>query len=387
MEEIPYTIVPFSIEKKNWEKIFDHVSWNKHVPDDLKHLWMEALQFMHKEFGKNFFNKSRNDHPVDHLLGMGSEVEIRYLLRWVEAYKKLKTTAKYFPSLRGKLISNSRCRSEGMPFMDIAVRYGNNGFHVDFPPEVADHKNPDILLTHEQSGDQLYIEVSRIGSTDQHDKEFKQYVDLQHAIDRIGYYLPCWGHIKQYMNETAYQEVIETVTKIKQECWDKQTVTWFENENIIIGFSTDGSFDSLQAWAAENNVSEGFNGLRVDVNETDRIIRQKRVAQEAGQIPPQASGLIYFPVPAIFLLFTNPAEIIDKIGSELFPHPNILGIVLYADTFTSIKKDDVLEDDLVIYSISSQPGPYTRESIYIQNPYYTGILTKECILAIRHVLR
>lgn len=386
MEEIPYSIVPFKIERKTWEMVFDHVSWNKYVPDDLKPIWLEALQFMQKEFGKEFLIKSRKDHPVDHLLGMGSESEVRYFLRWIEAYKRLKTTAKYFPSLRGKLISNTKCKSEGMPFMDIALRYGNNGFHVDFPPEKANQKNPDILLTHESTGDQLYIEVSRIGSTEQHNKEFKQYVDLHDAIDRIGYYLLCWGHLKQYMNETAYAQIIEKVTKLKQECWDKQTFTWFENENIILGFSTDSSFHELKAWAKQRDISEGFNGLRVDVNETDRILRQKRIEQEARQIPNNASGLIYFPVQAIFLLFTSPLEIIEKLGPELFARPNILGVVLYADTFTSIKKDNVVEDEYAIYSVNSRQGPYTRESIYIQNPYYTGALTKECISSIRYVL-
>ncbi|MHA4875144.1 hypothetical protein, partial [Enterococcus faecium] len=89
-------------------------------------------------------------------------------------------------------------------------------------------------------------------------------------------------------------------------------------------------------------------------------------ADKALQIPKTETGILYFPVQAMFLLFVDPLKLIESLRYPLSKQPHIFGVVLYAETIGSLKKDVYMDCWDFIYSVSTDARRHTRETIFVE---------------------
>lgn len=388
MEEVPYKLYPLFVKQKTWERIYEFIANNDKISASLKLAWIDALDFMKKELGRGFFNTADMYHPIDNLLGSASDAEVNYFIRWVNMLKTIKEGENGYDVLKEKLMSKNQSRPEGMPFMDIALDFGSNGFKTKFlAEENRNHiKTPDIEVTYLESGERCFIEVSQIRDSDERTVRTKQYHKILNVILHSGYDLPVAGELKRFMEEDAYQKTILDIRELKDRCWQTQSMVSLENENLSIAFSTNESFPDLEQWCANTKHTKGFNGLPVNFRDLPRIVDRGRIALKAQQIPVTESGVLYFPVQAMFFMVTDVLELIDAIVPVLAKEKHLFGVVFYAETIMSLKKDVYVNCRDFIYSVATGSRHHVRETVFIENIAYTGNLSSEARWAIRKAI-
>lgn len=388
MEEIPHRLYPLFVKRKTWGTIYQFVNETDKVDLCLKPAWLEALDFMKEELGKGFFDTVDLFHPLDQLLGSGSAEEVKYLIRWVNTLKSIKENDQGYKVLLQKLISKNQCRPEGIPFMDIALNFEANGFRTGFLPErnLNGVKTPDISVTYLKTGEDCFIEVSQIRDSDDRKAKSNQYYQLQNLITFHGYDLPVAGELKRFMDESEFAKTVRDIQELKIRCWETQSLVSLENENVAIAFSTISSFPALEQWCNERNYSRGFNGLPVDFQDIPRIVDRGRIKLKAQQIPVTESGLLYFPSQAMFFMFTDIQQLIDAVLPVLAKEKHIFGVIFYAETIGSMKKDFYMNCGDFIYSISTDARHHVRETVFIENIAFSGRLSSEARWAFRKAI-
>jgi hypothetical protein len=385
MEEVTYKLFPAFVQRKTWRSIYAFIDQSVQVTDELKEDWRRAIDFMRAELGNGFFTTARIDHPLSHLMGSASKAEVEYLVRWVNTLIHLKTNPMSYAVLMDKLRSSTKCRPEGMPFMEIALSFSMPDLHVSFIPESkeAGIKTPDVMVKNTVTGENLFVEVSRVNDAAERAKQTDQYHAILKVIDRNGFDLPMAGALKKYLNEEEFDETVRDIKYLKEACWRDQSMVSIINHRIAIAFSTNGSFSQLEEWCIQTGYSRGFSGLSVNFNDIHRIVDRGRIADKALQIPKTETGLLYFPVQALFLLFSDPFELIESLQFPLSKQPHIFGVVLFAEMKGSLKKDVYMDCRDFIYSVSTDERHYTRETIFVENIAYAGNLSSEMQYAIR----
>lgn len=388
MEEVPHRLYPLFVKRKTWGTIYQFVYKTDKVDLCLKPAWLEALDFMKEELGKGFFDTVDLFHPLDQLLGSGSAEEVKYLIRWVNTFKSIKENDQGYKVLLQKLISKNQSRPEGIPFMDIALNFEAHGFRTDFLSERNQNgvKTPDISVTYLKTEEKCFIEVSQIRDSDDRKAKTNQYYQIQNVITFYGYDLPVAGELKRFMNESEFAKTVRDIQELKIRCWETQSLVSLENENLAIAFSTISSFPALEQWCNERNYSRGFNGVPVDFQDIPRIVDRGRIKLKAQQIPVTESGLLYFPSQAMFFMVTDIQQLIDAVLPALAKEKHIFGVVFYAETIMSIKEDVYIDSKDFLYSVSTDPRSHVRETLFIENPSYTGNLSSEVRCRIRKAI-
>lgn len=272
MEDVPYILDSFKTAMPTWESVLSFADRSPHVPDALRPEWKEAICFMRGELGEGFFKTCGNWHPVYLMLNQGAEGQVLNMIVWVNALRHFKSYAKTYPLLLEKLVAKAKTRAEGMPFMDIAKRHWEQGFTLEFPPENQDAKNADIEMIFSPTGEKILVEVSRLGNSKPRADDTEQYNKLLNVIHKYGYDLPFAGKIKSLMSEKVLLETANAIVRLKYQAWETKSVASLINENIAIAFCTDSSYGHLKEWCAANDVSQGFSGMPLDFNDTQRII-------------------------------------------------------------------------------------------------------------------
>ena len=376
MEDIPYILHSFKTVMPTWKSVLDFAQSNPHVPDALRPEWKEAIGSIRGELGEGFFKTCGNWHPVYLMLNQGAEGQVRSMIRWVDTLRHFKSHTKTYPLLLEKLVIKAKTRAEGMPFMDIAKRHREQGFLVEFPSEDQDAKNADIEMVFTPTGEKILIEVSRLGNSKPRADDIDQYNKLFNVIHKYGYDLPFAGQIKSLMSEKTLLETANEIVHLKYRAWETKSVAAFIDENIAIAFCTDSSYGQLTEWCAANNVSEGYSGMPLDFNDTQRIIRTQRINREAKQIASDQSGLLYFPVQWLYMLKMDIAESIEQFSLALTKHSNVIGMVLVAEVGVGLQPDCHIEAGH-LYCVSRDQAGICRHILFIENPGFTGSVSDE----------
>ena len=173
----------------------DHYKWDKQkcyalVADgldvDTRKKYFEAVCILEKILGNSFFKSSHRNNPIRQMIIEKTEFRIFELIEFVETLQVLKESDINFSELQKKLLMRDKSRQEGIPFVEIAQDYINNGFKVSFPVENNTDKSPDIKIINPKNSDTLFIEVSSLN-----DSEEKKLISENHYFFHKNFhYLP-----------------------------------------------------------------------------------------------------------------------------------------------------------------------------------------------------
>lgn len=161
---------------KVFKEIPDHTDWQKHIefastveniPIDFRNSWVKALNFLFREFGKDFLKRSPRDHPIIRMVSDKAIWRIEELISFTDTLYCLKTSSNSYSKLLGKLRSPKYAQIEGLPFEYVARQYVKAGFRVQFPDEIKESRTPDMEIISTETKEVFFIEVSRLNESEE----------------------------------------------------------------------------------------------------------------------------------------------------------------------------------------------------------------------------
>lgn len=386
MEEFPYKLFRLKPAAPRWNDLIELAEHAYFLDLLLKKAWKEALFFLREELGTGFLKTCGVNHPLCQKLSAGSELQVKELVACVNVLKTLKESeGSNYPALLKKLKSKSRSRSEGIPFMEIARSYLQRGFHVKFPAEIEEQKNPDLMIKSPETGESFFIEVSRINDTITRSITHEQFSAICEANMSVGEDLPCAIKQHLFLDNEQLKSIKERMLRLKKEAWEEKRLSYWESPEISMAFVHPQQPELLENWCKEKGLGKGIGGLSVEFNDTNRLMRQQKIRQEAKQIPTESTGLLYFPIQFLYMMCMDKIETIAAFEKELTAFPNIYGLILYADVIHPLA-GPVCLDSAHIYSMKQTIGGAVRYMLFIQNPSYDAKLSGKTILQIRSAI-
>jgi hypothetical protein len=385
MDEIPYRLLRLKFVAPSWEQLLDNIESNHDMSHHLKTDWSDSLTFLRNELGKGFFKQCGCQHPLVHLLSVIDEDGVRQLVEWVNVLKILKSKDSNYAVLMSKLNSPKKAKSEALHFINISKKYLAEGFDVRFSVENG-LKCPDIEVFYPLTREQLFIEVSRINDTQQRDRQQRQFYEITEFAQFEGYDLPVAGKLHSMMNEAQLEETKRQIKLCKKQAWETKSLSSYDSEDITIAFCTNDSIEELKSWCKEYGIDQGIQGLSVDFNDTGRVLRHRKIHDEAKQLPKDRPGLLYFPVQLMYMWAMNKADTIIAFEKELEAYPNIIGLVMKAEAVTA-KKEPMDIDFGHIYSEKQDANGVVHYTLFIQNPLFNLCISQELKSSIRNAIR
>ena len=371
---------------KVFNDISDHIDWQKHIefastveniPMDFRSSWVRALNFLFREFGRDFLKRSPRDHPIIRMVSDKAIWRIEELISFVNTLNYVKTSSNSYSKLLGKLRSPKYAHIEGLPFEYIARQYIKAGFQVHFPNEIMKSCTPDIEITSPETGEIFFIEVSRLNESEERARNRVSFEGLSNVLAFNGYCLPYSFTQKSYLDRAELDNVTKIIMELKGRAFRELDLVTYEDERFLLAISHPDKNAKLEKWCLDNGVRNGYNGLSENFNETQRIARYK-VRKEARQIPSTGTGIIYIPVHYIYLWMIDLNDAVSELKKGMQSFPNVLGVFLYSeacnqvDSFTWSECGNFYFHGMVNEAVA-------KSGLFVLNPCYNRTLTDDTI--------
>jgi len=360
-----------SLPPFDWPYFHERLSTMPDLSDELRKEGGDALAFLERELGRDFFETCGKNHPVEHKIMMAGGIgQLKEFIRWVQVLKTLKTTDSNYAYLLKKLHLANDAYVEGIPFIEISGRHLAKGFGVYFPREKQGQKNPDLELTFLGTGEKVFVEVTRI--SEGRDQKMKSV--LYHRLLDIcfwhGNFIHHAGKLYEMMPEEEWPELIERVKQMKEAAFEKQELVAYQDQYLAIAFAHPDRLAELNKWCGELNLRRGFDGFNVEYNYTSRMIRNGRIDKEAKQIPDGKPGMIYCPVHPLYPLTMDVQETVTAFAADLARYDKIFALVFYGEVMPALEEAFIDENENYINSVSNNEAFVSRYTLMVKNPSF-----------------
>lgn len=336
----------------------DYVRWGKYdqqldmieLTDSDRGRVRKAITYLRKLLGENFLQIAREQgNPIYHWFFTNfAPGARRELASFAEALESLEDAGK-FGDLVAR-IKDFRRAEEAFTVLDAAYKFLSAGFTVNFDPVVmvADKngvmqpKMPDLQLTNEETGEDIYVEVSRLRTSAKQDltshtsgvlwgvvrtammddpgvwedltkpKHVQPYVRVERALDD--------GELRDIAGKVV--EVIRDVIATKE-------YREFSVEGTMeMAVSPSHDHSRAKEWAAARKMRIFVEGPRIPFNEIHRA--KGKIFDKLHQLPDDKPGIVLIPAAAGNLMFFvyDVRQIILELADEVSRHPKLLCAVL-----------------------------------------------------------
>jgi hypothetical protein len=331
----------------------DHLKWEKHiefartttdVSEDKRQQWINSLEFLRDELGKGFLKSCGRDHPFYQKVSNKAPWQISELIRLADTLKILKQGNTNYTKLKKKLHASAKYKQEGTHFIDIASDFTRCDFKVSFLDEVAGRKSPDIELYNPDNHDKVFIEVSRLNTSEERDILSANYHILIEELLNREPFVAFSGVQLKVITKEEMPGVISTIQALKIKAVIDNQFEFHEDTWLSLAVVPYSKVKELEEWCTINNREANIRGMPLDFNEAKRIIRNKKIKEKAKQLPKEHMGLIYIPVDPMYFMarIAYLDEDIESLEEEMAQIPNLIGVVLYAHIIDPVPEEKYL---------------------------------------------
>lgn len=358
-----------------WEKHIEYASRCRHVTEEYRRDWVAALEFAKCELGNVFLRTCGKNHPLLNIVQSKGNWQTNEFIGMVKLLANLKSTEGQYEKLKSKLISESICKTEGYPFLEILQMLCSVGFKCRLIEETKIAKSPDIEITNSETGEKFYVEVSKLGDGDNREMIIENYTKFLIALEPPGTYLPYSFAQLRYLNEPEMEKSLAIVTKCREKAMIEETIVYYQDEMIRFTVAHIAKYDELTQWIEKNDYRKGALGAPLNFNDTHRLSNNK-MDKEAKQIPLNSAGMVYIPVNALYFMVFDIEEAIRLFTKRMGKYPNLLGTVMYA---TIIDRAEAISEtpDGHFFGIKKPNEAVSRYLFFVRNPHFSLSLSAD----------
>lgn len=307
-----------------------------------------AIDFLRKVLCEDFLQEAfKNYHPFLNYYLLNSAPWVRRSLYRFVAILKSFEKSPHFENLIKK-IRRPGGFVEAHSVLEIGYKFFRAKFDVSFdsPVEVRDKqgkinkKHPDIKLTHPGNGEEVYVEVTQLGSSRQQQLSSKCHetiwflmhraMDAGWSFDDGGreFYLP-YSRLHRILEidelENLAAQIKKFIEKVKT---TKQFDQLYVEGTFECAIAPSGQHSQAERWAKDRGIQEHI--LEPTFVPADGLERAKyRIFEKMRQLPADKPGIIVIDYVENLTFWVYPMEfIISVIEDEAKLHSQLLGVVL-----------------------------------------------------------
>lgn len=372
-------------DHESWQKYEDYLQVRPDVTEERREILLRMYKFFRKELGENYLGRHYKDgrNLVNNWLwSLGSDYS--QLIWLYDSLKYFKDKNCNYDKVVGHLKKIERSNIEGVPFLIIGDSLRKVGFEVIFEPTVPYEKKPDLKIINLETNETIYIEVSKLGPTDQNEKIQNNYHTLMHFFHSVPPIIPFSGRQLQLIPEEEFENLRQTIISRKQKAF-------LERELVEVGSSdTNGyiefavahseKFSELEALEKERNFG-GLNDVRGLPLRFDYTYRVKhKILDEAVQLPNDYAGIIYIPLEPMFVFFgiTDHIEFFDSIKTCLKALPHVIGVCFYSGI--GMDSEEFVFSDGDFFERKIVHDNILQEVAFIKNPQFALEVSDDTLL-------
>jgi hypothetical protein len=385
---------PFEIFKTD----ADYVSWNKYneqlglieLSETDRGRAQRSISYLRKLLDEDFLQiAGRQGNPILHWFFMNAAPPARLaLISFAEALEALEEADK-FSDLVAR-IKDARRVEEALTVLDAAYKLLSAGFRVCFDPDVmvADKhgvmhpKMPDLKLTDEETGEEIFVEVSRLRTGAKQDRLSRTHDVLWKVVHgTVGmdprvwedllnpkYVLP-YVRILRGLDEDELRDVAGKVEEVIREVITTKEYRERSFGNMLeMAVSPAYDHSRAKAWAAARGMRDWVESPPIPNNEINRA--KGKIFGELRQLPEDRPGIVLVPAASgNLLLFVNHVgAIILELEKEVSRHPKLLCAVV-SHSFTDSGTAEEFTATLGQHVICSRRGEdlSTEQTVIVHN--------------------
>lgn len=385
---------PFEVFKRD----DDYVSWDKYYEQlDLIELAgadrdraRGAISYMRNLLGEDFLQIAwQQGNPILPWFFMNAAPRARLsLISFAEALEALEKAEK-FSGLVARIKDAGRVE-EALTVIDAAYKFLSAGLAVCFDPDVmvADKhgvmrpKMPDLKLKNEETGDEIFVEVSRLRTgaaqnqlSRTHDviwRVVRNAVSMAPEVreDPLNpkYVLP-YVRIERGLDDDDLLDIAGKVDELIREVITTKEYRECSFENMLeMAVSPAHDHSRAKRWAAAREMRDWVESPPIPLNEINRA--KGKIFDELHQLPDDRPGIVLIPAASGNLLFFvyDVRAILLELGKEVSRHPKLLCAIV-SHSFTDSGKSEQFAAALGEHVICSRRDEdmSTEEAVIIQN--------------------
>jgi hypothetical protein len=360
---------------EDWQKHIEFARLQPYITGNDQADWVKAIAFFQSELGKNFLRHNNRKHPMCARLFNRARHQVLEIVRMARTLQYFKENDSInYPALLKKILSPKKTVLEGIPFLEIANAYIGRGFEVRIPIEKENQTNPDIELVCKKTGEQFYIEVSKLEeSWDQ--KASQDSFDLLYdkVFHQYGMLYSC--NLFDHFKKEEIWAVKYFMESLRQRALRSTDIIYHIDERLEIAVIHEDHYSKLEEWMRINDKRKFLNGKPLTFNEAGRIADRK-LEKEARQFRGKGTGIIYIPVTALGFWFWNEEAAAEAFREKMRSYPETLGVVVYSDDLVNQEEPFVRKTETYYYSKKMVNELIPKYLFYVPNPGYKGNLSE-----------
>jgi hypothetical protein len=316
------------------------------------------------------------------------------MIEFVEALGALENAANFKAVLRRikkriKKPEDLNDLAEGISVIEVAHKFFQAGFDVEFEPSVSvpNHlgvvgiKKPDIKIINTRTGEEIFVEVSRMRASDHQNLTEHTYDVIWNVLVDEGMHsdpeaLKDILHPRYILPYALIHRGIENhelkgiVSKIRELIDQVRTSGKFDQMNIPdtieVGIASYDDHDRAREWAAERGIRETsfVEGPNILSNEIARA--KVKLRDKVKQLPQDRPGIVVIPSSENLIFFVyDMGSLARALAEEAEKYPKLLSAIMFhtfddgrddsgsvridGHTFTrQIRSDKSVEQSLIV---------------------------------------
>jgi hypothetical protein len=139
---------------------------------------------------------------------------------------------------------------------------------------------------------------------------------------------PYFGRQKTEISESAYNNIRKIIADAKNKVLLNNEIVNYSDKRFEFVIVPDANGEELKEACSQLHLHD-IDGLPIQFNDTDRIIRDK-IRDKKTQIPERTNGILYIKVNPVFFMIEDLETSISKIETSMIESKNLLGVVIHA---------------------------------------------------------
>lgn len=403
--------------KPNPHKVFqtqeDHLKWDKYVEQiDLINLTnkqkndaLEAIQYLRELLGENFLRRCwQHRHPFLFRMFNSAPVSRLELTRFAESLKDLSFATGFDEWVKKfKKTKEPEKFTESETVLENAHKFRRAGFDIEFEPRIQvklpsgqmRDKNPDLKITNPQNGEEIFVEVSQMKSSDDEVKSSETFYLLWRLIHRaidentviesdksgntvvtasIYPYVKILRGLDSKELEQVTKEITFLIETVKQ---TQKFQTLVIEDKVEIAVAPLSEQHKAEQWAKDRKMTNFVESPLVPMRETQRA--RIKIADKIKQLPENKPGIIIIPA-GILMFYAYALEyILLDLESEMEKFPQLLFVSLYSHVGEGKSKNSTtdINDHLFIETMINDL--HKEKRIVVRNPNFALRLSKNTL--------
>lgn len=357
----------------NWSKQQEYALIREDIDSATQKEFAEALMTLEDILGKHFLKSSHPHNPVRLMVMEKTLFRVPEIIEFAATLKAIKEVDFDLNELLELLGSTTKARREGVPFVEIAYAYVQQGFKVSFPVPPSkigssiSEISPDIKIFNPETSETFFIEVTTLNDS----KARLEEKDNNYFFNSQFHYIPPQHSFvgKQHIPiaKEDYPEISEIIAGAKQEVAEIGKPVQYSDSRFNFILVPKQHENELKELCEKYNLRlNTIDGLPINLDVTKKIIR--KIGEKARQLPAESNGLIYIPITPLYFMLVDTEDIIKTITKHLSNSRfnKILGIVIYSKIVNNDKEESVEYFGRHIFRTMTMMNLCTQ-SLYIHN--------------------